>query len=98
MSAQLSPQDQAINRHIPLSFYAVHEIEGVLYGHRVDWKPAWEAEKDYEVVFHFNGENAHYWIGTNDRSIVRNDALNFALAVHKNRIRRFHCDLSVIGR
>lgn len=92
-----TPQDKAINHSIPLYFYTIHEWEGKIYGSLIDWKPAWETQKDYVVVFKFNGKEAHYWIGTNDRSILRKDALSFAVAVHEHRIRVFHCDLSKVS-
>lgn len=85
------------SRYIPLFFYVIYEIEGEIYGYLVDWKPAWEAEKDYVVVYHFNGREAHYWIATDDRSILRQDALSFAVRVHQHKCRIIHTDLSQVS-
>lgn len=85
-------------QYIPLFFYVVHDIEGVLHGSLDDTRPAWELEKRYEVVYHFRGREAEYWIATNDRSIERQTALQFAAACHSGRVRRYHCDLTKIGR
>ena len=91
---ELTPQDKAINNSIALYFYHIYEVNDEIHGYIVDWKPAWEAEKDFDVIYHFNGKQAHYWIGTNNASILRKDALSFAVAVHENKVRRFHIDLS----
>jgi len=97
LNEPLTPQDKAINHHIPLYFYHIHEVENEIYGHLVDWKPAWESEKGYEVVYHFNGNRAHYWIGTQDRSITRKQALDFAISVEMGKTRRLHVDLAIIN-
>jgi hypothetical protein len=72
-------------------------VDNEIYGYLVDWKPAWEAEKDFDVVYHFNGKQAHYWIGTDNASILRADALSFAVSVHENKCRIIHIDLSEIN-
>jgi hypothetical protein len=97
MEQSLTPQDKAINHHTPLFFYHIYEVDNEIYGHLVDWKPAWEAEKDYASVYHFRGQAAHYWIATDDLSILRTDALSFAVRVHENKCRILHVDLSEIG-
>jgi hypothetical protein len=94
----MSELGDAINRHIPLSFYVIYELPEGLHGYLVDWKPAWEAERDYATVYHFNGHTAHYWIATDDRAILRKDALLFAIRVHEGKFRLFHCDLSKVSR
>lgn len=78
---------------IPLFFYVIYELEDGIYGYLLDWKPAWEAEKDYVAVYHFNGREAHYWIATNDASLLRTDALAFAIRVHSKKCRIVHTDL-----
>jgi hypothetical protein len=90
---ELTPQDKAINHFIPMFFYSVKEVDNEIYGCLVDWKPAWECDRDFQVVYKFKGKEAIYWIGTDDLSILRKDALQFAIAVHENRVRRFSCDL-----
>jgi len=82
----------------PMFFYVVNDIDGVLHGYQLDHKPAWELEKGYEVVYHFRGREATYWIATHDRSIERKEALQFASDCHTGRVRRFNCDLSGLGR
>lgn len=82
----------------PLFFYVVHEIEDVVYGTLMDFRPAWELEKRYEIVYHFRGREAEYWVATNDRSISRQAALQFSIACHNGRVRRYHCDLAPIGK
>lgn len=82
----------------PLFFYVVHELDEVIYGSLDDTRAAWELEKRYEVVYHFRGREATYWIATHDRSISRQAALEFAAACHSNRVRRYSCDLTSIGR
>lgn len=96
-TSPLTPQDKAINHHIPLFFYHIYEVDNEIYGYLVDWKPAWQAEKDFDVVYHFEGQAAHYWIGTSDASILRKEALSFAISVHENKVRILHIDLSEIG-
>lgn len=96
MKEEITPQDKAINHHIPLFFYHVYEVDDELYGHLVDWKPAWQAEKDYDFVYHFNGAKSHYWIATNDASILRKEALAFAISIHDGKCRNIHIDLSEI--
>ena len=86
------------SQYVPLFFYVVYELEDGLHGYIIDHKPAWEASKDYGMVYKFNGRQAHYWIATNDYSIVRADALAFAVAVHEGKVRRFSCELSQVGR
>jgi hypothetical protein len=93
----MSELDHSINSYIPLFFYEVYMREDGLYGHLVDWKPAWESEKDYLVVYHINGKEARYWIGTDDASILRDDALSFAIRVHTKRARILHIDLSEVS-
>jgi len=97
MENSLTPQDKAINQHIPLFFYHIYEVDNELYGYLLDWKPAWEAEKDYASVYHFNGQEAHYWIATDDLSILRKDALIFAIRVHEKKCRILHIDLSEVS-
>jgi len=94
---EITPQDKAINQSIPLYFYAIHEVNDEIYGHLVNWKPAWEAEKEYVAVYHFNGKAAHYWVATNDMSILRKDALLFAVRVHENKCRIINLDLSQVS-
>ena len=82
----------------PLYFYVVYELPEGIYGYKVDWKPAWEAERDYDTVFKFEGREAAYWIATNDRSIIRTDALSFAIGVHNGKKRIINCDLSQVSK
>lgn len=86
------------SQYRPLFFYVVYELPGGLHGYLVDWKPAWEAKKDYVVVYQFEGNEAAYWIATDDRSILRRDALSFAVSVHQQKCRILHCDLSQVSR
>lgn len=94
----MSELSQSINNFIPLYFYAIYEVDDGLRGYIVDWKPAWQAANDYEVVYKLEGKAAHYWFGTNDLSIVRKDAIQFAIAVHENRVSRNNCDLRTCSR
>lgn len=80
----------------PLFFYVVHEWGDEIYGHIVDWKPAWKAERDYAIVYKFEGREATYWIATHDSSIIRSDALSFATGVHNGKRRIINCDLSKV--
>ena len=92
----MSELDHSINRTIPTFFYEIYEKEDEIYGHLVNWKPEWEAAKDYVVVYKFLGREANYWIATDDRSLLRKDALSFAVRVHEGRCRILHIDLSQI--
>jgi hypothetical protein len=96
-TSSLTPQDKAINHSIPLYFYHIYEVNNEIYAYLVDWKPAWEAEKDYVSVYHFNGKAAHYWMGTDDASILRRDALSLAIQIHEGKVRKFHTDLSQVS-
>lgn len=82
----------------PLWFYVVYDIEGKLYGYLLNWKPAWEAQKDYSLTYKFEGREATYWIATDDNNILRKDALSFALAVHEDKVIRYRADLSEVAR
>lgn len=93
----MSELSDSINKYRPLYFYVAHEIGGKTFGSKVDWIPAWEAEKQYEVVYKFEGREAAYWIATHDRSILKSDALAFAIAVHFGNIGKYRCDLSEIS-
>lgn len=88
----------AMDRFRPLYFYVIYEVNDGVHGYIVDWKPAWQSEREYEVVYKFEGKEASYWVGTNELSFVREDALQFAIAVHQNRVSRYNCDLRTCPR
>jgi hypothetical protein len=94
----MSELANSIKNYRPLYFYVVHELEDGIYGHLVDWKPAWEAQKDYLVVYKFIGREATYWIASHDPAIFRQDALSFAVRVHAGKCRVLHCDTAGVGR
>lgn len=85
------------NKFMPLFFYVIHEVDDEIYGSLYDHKPAWELERRFDVVYHFRGTVATYWIASNDRSITRDVALAFAVAVHEGRVRRYHIDLDSVN-
>lgn len=94
----MSELANSIERFRPLYFYVIYEVENKTHGYIVDWKPAWQSQSDYEVVYKFEGKEATYWVGTNELSFVREDALQFAIAVHQNRVMRYNCDLRPCSR
>jgi len=93
MNTQRSPQDQAINHSLPVQVYEIHEYEGKIYGSIIDWKPSWQAIRDYEVHFNFRGQEAHYLLLSDDRSITRQEALDFATCLFEKKYRTIHIEL-----
>jgi hypothetical protein len=93
MDKSLTPQDKAINQSIPVQCYEIHEWEGKLYGSIIDWKPSWQAIRDYEVHFDFRGQEAHYLLLSDDRSITRQEALVFATCLFEKKYRTIHIEL-----
>lgn len=94
MDNPLTPQDKAINHSLPIQCYEIWDYEGVIHGSIIDWKPAWKAIKDYEVVYDIKGKAAHFVLVTNDLSILRAEAINFAKAIYENKVRNINIDLS----
>lgn len=92
----MSSLNHSINGTIPTFFYEIYVKDDEIYGHLVNWKPEWEAAKGYVVVYKFFGREANYWIATDDCSLLRRDALSFAVRVHQQKCRILHIDLSQI--
>jgi len=83
---------------VPLFVYSVYLIGDDWYGYLLDWKPARQAEKDHAIVYKFNGQQAIYWVCSQDGSLSRQDALSFAIRLHQGKCRILHCDLSQVSR
>jgi hypothetical protein len=96
MTTQRSPQDQAINHSLPVQVYEIWEYEGEIHGSIIDYKPFWQAQRDYEVSYDLKGANAHFLLVTNDRSILRLDAISFARAIYEKKVRYIHIDLAAL--
>jgi len=94
----MSDINGAINDYRPLWFYVVYELPQGIHGFLMDWKPAWVAQKDYPLVYKFQGTQATYWIATDDNNIDRSQALAFAVAIHDGKFKRYHVDLEEVSR
>ena len=70
----------------PILFWEIHERDEIIRGQSVPHVPFWKAEKYFEVVYHFKGVHAHYIIATQDASITRQQALEWAKAHYEGRI------------
>lgn len=97
MTTTRTPQDQAINYSLPIQCYEIHEWEGKLYGSVIDWKPSWQAQRDYNISFDLRGKAAHYLLLTNDASILRSEAISFALALHQKKYILHRCDTDIVN-
>lgn len=93
MTTSLTPQDKAINHSLPVQCYLIWEYEGSIYGSIIDWKPSWQAVRDYEVHYDFRGQEAHYLLLSDDRSITRNEALDFATRLFEKKYRTISIEL-----
>jgi len=94
----MSELANSIDRFRPLYFYVMYEVNDEYRCYKVDWLPAWVAEKQYDMVYKLEGREASYWVATNDHSIVRNDALKMAISIHTGRVKISTCSLSAVSR
>lgn len=78
----------------PVICYEIWERNDEIYGSIIDWKPYWKAKRDYPVHFDIAGRMAHFFIVTNDLSITRNEAIDFAKRLYEGRVRRLSVDLT----
>lgn len=78
----------------PVLCYEVYEYDNQIRGRIIDWKPYWKAIQDFEYHFDLKGREAHYVILSNDGSITRQVAIEFAQACHQKRVIRSRCDLT----
>lgn len=77
----------------PIHCYEIWEYADVIRGRIIDEKSWWQALKDYPVSYDLRGREAHFILLTNDAYITRDDAINFAKAVHEGKVRRYTVDL-----
>lgn len=70
---------------MPIQCYEIHEYEDQIYGSIIDWKPSWQAQREYDISFDIRGKNAHYILVTNDASILRREAISFAVALYEKK-------------
>lgn len=78
--------------------YEIHKHEGKTYGSIIDWKPPSQVQREYDYSYDLRGETAHFIIVTNDASLKKEDAINFAKAICDGSFKTFHIDLSQLGR
>lgn len=78
--------------------YEVWEYNGKLLGSLIDWKPAFQAKKDYPVCFDIRGQQAHFMILSNDLSMTRQDAIDFCTAIFLGKYRTHHVDLKQLEK
>jgi len=90
--------NDAININPVIQVWEMYEIDETYRAHVIDWKPWYQAIRDYDCVFDFRGKTAHYIIVTGDRSITRQEALHFAKALHEGKVSRLHIDLTSVSR
>lgn len=90
----LTPQDKAIN-HSPIpQVWELFEHEGIFLAHKVDWVQWYKAADAFEVSYNLKGKSAHYCICSNDASITRSDALEWAKVHHAGGFKTYHIDLA----
>jgi len=73
--------------------YEIWEWNGKLRGHLIDHKPAYMVARDYPVSYDLRGKDAHFIIVSNDMSLTRKDAIDFACCVHMGLFTRHSVDL-----
>lgn len=79
--------------HPPILVYEVWRNEENLRGSLIDNRPFWKATQDHECVYDLKGQEAHYLIVSDDRSITRAEAISFAQALHEDKVSRLRIDL-----
>jgi len=94
----MSELANSIESFRPLYFYEIYEVDDEYRACKVDWVPAWVAERRYDTVYKFEGREATYWVATNDHSILREAALKMAIYIHSGKQRIVSCDLSRVSR
>lgn len=77
-----------------IRFYEVWEYANWLRGRCITEWPFYKASQLFEVVYEFRGQSAHYIICSNDASITRGMALDWAKVHHAGGFRTFTVDLS----
>jgi len=85
-------------RFIPTFVYEVYPMGDDYFGYCITWKEAQAAARDFPMVYKFLGHEANYWIVSNDPTLLRSDALSFAIGVHTKKFVTYHCDLSSVSR
>ena len=79
---------------LPIQVYEIWEYDNRVLGSKIDHKPAFQVKRDYPVCYDLRGREAHFIIVSNDLSLTRMDAVNFAHAIHRGLFKNINVDLS----
>lgn len=79
--------------HPPILCYEIWEYDNEILGSLIDWKPWFQAIRDYEINFDLRGKEAHFILVSHDGSITRKEAIEFARAIHEKKYRTIHVEL-----
>jgi len=74
--------------------YEIWEMEDGIHGSLITHKPWWQITKDHPVCFNIRGKTIHFVLVSEDLSITRKAAQDFAIAVFENRVKRISVDLT----
>lgn len=77
--------------------FNVYRVNHAVLGYEIDWTPFPASMRGYKHSFVLEGREAAYCIVTDDETITRSIAIEFAQAIFQGRYRTINVDLSSVN-